>query len=258
MVKSGVTPTYRIPLRSCALCSGRLVKTNIYNKAKVYGFHKPRIVNLMSMKCIARSCRRSYGPNWLWSKGTKNNKHNMVKIKDLQSDKRRPARPLFVSTQCGFDLDYLEYHLHLLFRNGTGWRAAGYAAAMVYPYEENADHWRQKLSEAIKYYLLVKELTPLGLDRNIVVGSVGKLNLKKYREHVQGHVFPMDSPDSEIVVVDGHSKARPEVVILRISVALPTGSRSYFPRFATCINPNNKTGKRAGICGASIKSPCSR
>ena len=206
----------------------------------MYGFHKPMIVNLVTMKCTRRTCRRSYGHNWLWSKGTKNNKHNMVKIKDLRHDKRRPARPLFLSTQCGFDLDYLKYHLHLLFRNGTGWRAAGYAAAMVYPYEMNADHWRQRLSDAIKYYMLLKELTPLGLDRNIVLGSVGKLNLKKYREHMQNHVFPMDSPDSEIVVVDGHSKALSDGVTFRDSLGIPSDFGSHFPGFAPCINPNRK------------------
>ena len=179
----------------------------------------------------------------------------MVKIKDLQQDKRRPARPPFISTGCGFDLDYLEYHLHLLFCNGTGWRAAGYAAAMVYPYDDHADNWRKRLSDAIKYYMLLKELTPLGLDRNIVLGSLGKLNLKKYREHVQSHVFPTDSPDSEIVVVDGHSKARPDVVTVRDSLSIPSDSGSQFPGFAPCINPNRKMRKRNRNMWATIKSP---
>ena len=244
MGKSGATPTYSIPLRSCAICSGRLVKSYIYNKTKVYGFHKPVTVNLAAMRCARKGCRRSYGPNWIWSKGTKNIKHNMIKIKDLHQDKRRPARPLFIYTVCGFDLDYLEYHLHLLFRSGTGWRAAGYAAAMVYPYEDHADNWRKRLSDAIKYYLLLKELTPLGLDRNIVLGSIGKLNLKKYREHVQGHVFPKDSPDSEIVVVDGHWKARLDVKTIGDVVDLHSDSGSYFHGFNPGKNPKRKMGKR--------------
>ena len=57
--------------------------------------------------------------------------------------------------------------------------------------------------------------------------------------------FPMDSPDSEIVVVDGHSKARPDVVTVRdVSKHFILTHGTHFHGFNPCINPNRKMGNR--------------
>ena len=77
---------------------------------------------------------------------------------------------------------------------------------MVCPHDMNVNAWRQRLSDGIKYYMLLKELTPLDLRGNIVIGSIGAVNLNRYREYILGKIFPKDSPDSKVVVVDGHSK----------------------------------------------------
>ena len=206
MGKSGAGCSYRIPLKKCVVCSGNLSTRGITTKAKVFGFHLPKTVNIASTLCCTASCRRSYGPNWMWAKGSKQTKLNVIKLNQLKEDKRRPGRPLFVTSQCGFDLDFLEYHMQLLFRGGTGWRTTAYANAMVYPHGMNANAWRQRLSEGIKYYMLLKELTPLNLCGNIVIGSIGTVNLNSYRKYILDKIFPKDSPDSRFVVVDGHSK----------------------------------------------------
>ena len=75
----------------------------------------------------------------MWSKVSKHSKLNVIKLADLKQDKRRPAPPLFVTTQRGFDLDFLEYHMPLLLGSGTGWRSTAYANATVYTHEMNAD-----------------------------------------------------------------------------------------------------------------------
>ena len=142
----------------------------------------------------------------MWAKESKRTKLNVIKLNNLNRDRRRPARPLFITSQCGFDVDFLEYHTQLLFRGRTGWRTAAYANAMVYPHGMNANAWRQRLSDGIKYCMLLKELTPLGLCGNIVIGSIGTVNLNCYREYILDKIFPKDSPDSNVVVVDGHSK----------------------------------------------------
>ena len=91
----------------CTACAGRLRKATLYKKACVYGFHKPRMTNVQTLRSRTRGCETRFGPNWAWSKGSKCTKMNVVKIGDLNRDSRRPAQPLFISTTCGFDLEKL-------------------------------------------------------------------------------------------------------------------------------------------------------
>ena len=197
---------YRLPMARCPGCSGPFVKTTLYNKAYVYGFHKPKMSQMQILRCRNRGCLKHYGPNWAWSKGAKSNKTNVVKLGDLKYDSRRVAQPLFISTTCGFDLDFLEFALQLMFRSGCGWKALGYAVSQVYPFDAHPRHWCSLLAEGVKYYTMLKELSPLNMHLNISIGSIGMLNLKKYREHIHKTVFPKNSPSSSVVVIDGHAK----------------------------------------------------
>ena len=119
---------------------------------------------------------------------------------------RKPARPLFVNNKVGFDLDFLEYHLSLMFRSGTGWKTTAYAVSRVFPFDHHPVYWSGELAVAMRYYLMLKELEPLSLHLNINIGSVGSLNLQKYRVHIQEHVFPKAASESSVIVLDGHSK----------------------------------------------------
>ena len=197
---------YHLPMAWCTACAGRLRKATLYKKACVYGFHKPRMTKVQTLRCRTRGCETRFGPNWAWSKGSKCSKMNVVKIGDLNRDSRRPAQPLFISTTCGFDLEFLEFALQLMFRSGCGWKALGYAVAQVYPFDTHPRHWCSLLAEGVKYYTMLKELSPLNMHLNISIGSIGTLNLKKFREHVHKTVFPKASPSSSVVVIDGHAK----------------------------------------------------
>ena len=200
------TNSYRFPGTKCPACRGPLVRHKMCKNTEVFGFHHPRRVSLCSMRCGTRGCRAVYGPNWVWTRGKKFTKRNLLGLKDFRSDPRRPPRPLFVNNKVGFDLDFLEYHLSLLFRNGTGWKGTAYAMSKVYPFKHHPDRWVKAMSDAMRYYLMIKELEPLNLHQNINIGTVGNLNITKYRDHIQTKVFPKAAPQASVIVLDGHSK----------------------------------------------------
>ena len=93
-----------------------------------------------------------------------------------------------------------------MFRAGAGWKTLGYTISQVYPLQTHPCHWCTLLAERVNYYTMLKELGPLNLHLNINIGSIGILNLKKYRERIHKTVFPKDSPAAHTVVMDGHSK----------------------------------------------------
>ena len=130
----------------------------------------------------------------------------MVGIADLKGKYGMSDRPLFVSNNVGFDPDFLNYPIKLLFRAGTGWRSVAFAAHHVFPFDINEDWWRTRLSEAIKYMLSIQELEPIGLHKNIYIGGIGQVNLNAYRKHIMDVVFAKPLPELKAVVLDGHSK----------------------------------------------------
>ena len=200
--------TLSIPIKRRDSCGGKLVKCKFNKKAVAYGFHKPRKYNIWSKRCTSRTCGLVYGPNLVWSKGKTKNKRNMVGIADMKGKYRLGDRPLFVNNFVGFDPDFLNYHIKLLFRAGTGWRSAAFASHHVFPFDINEDWWRTRLSEAVKYMLCIQEVEPLGLHKNIYIGEIGQVNLKAYRKHITDVVFAKPLPDLKAVVLDGHSKVR--------------------------------------------------
>ena len=133
----------QIPLKKCHCCGGRLVKKNCFKNATVYGFHHPEKVKVWSTRCTTKTCQVVYGPNWLWSKGKGNWKancqRNMLRYSDFKTCDTRRRRPLFISKGTGLEVDFLDYHLQLMFRCGAGWKGAAFASAMVYPFPEGPE-----------------------------------------------------------------------------------------------------------------------
>ena len=160
----------------------------------------------------------------MWSKGKAKSKRNMLRYYALKPYDSRRRRPLFISTGTGFDVDFLEYHLNLMFRCGAGWKGAAFASAMVYPFGVHERWWRRALSMAMKYLLCIKELDPLGMHSNIFIGEIGKVNLDAYRKHVQDTLFKKASSNSHTAVMDGHSKAR--LLTRKSEMTLKQGGRA--------------------------------
>ena len=93
-----------------------------------------------------------------------------------------------------------------MFRNGTGWKSTACAVSRVFSFKHHPVNWSKALSEAMCYYLMLKELERLNLHMNIRIGAVGALNLKKCSEYIQNEVSPMATPNASAIVLEGHSK----------------------------------------------------
>ena len=189
---------YRLPMDKCPACDAKLAVQHTYKHTKVYGFGNPRTVTVQSMRCSFRSCRATYGPNWVWQKGKKGRKLNVISADILKPTKRFPkSRPLFVTQHFGFEVDFLQYHLQMMFRGSSSWSAVTYAVSQTWDIGGNPRHWRVNFSKAFMYYAMLKEWSPLNLHGSIVIDDVDTVALNKYKAFVHDQVFPEQADPGE-------------------------------------------------------------
>ena len=105
---------------------------------------------------LIRTCRAVYGYNYVWSNGKK---INAVCIEDLKD------QVLFVSSKCGFTMDYLKYQEELQFRGHVATRAVAHAYNSVFREDVSVvPGWFRQLHEhALFYKVALQEL--VGLHR---------------------------------------------------------------------------------------------
>lgn len=144
-----------------------------------------------------------YGCNYVWSKGKK---LNVVCMKDLKDE------ALFVSSKCGFTMDYLKYHEELYFRGHVATRAVAHAYEAVYREDMSVvpGWFRQFHEHALFYKIALQELEVLGLHSKIETeNEISDEALSLYKALCYGILFPpVNRSQVTVLVGDGHGQVQ--------------------------------------------------
>ena len=192
-------PVYSTHMKSCS-CGHKALSKAHDIEAVVYSMSGPSDAIVRTMRCTARGCRKTYGPNFVNADGCKLNTANPQDIQKV----------LFVNVKRGFSLEYLQYHTQLEFRAFVSSRAIQDVYENVYGTVGDTDftRFRKAHADAIMYWAALQELSSLGINQPIEIGNeLSEISLAAYDKHLHSKVFPPRNKASVTELVgDGHAK----------------------------------------------------
>ena len=199
-------PRYVCPLTACVCsgCHGTLLK-HCEVASTLYDLAGPQEVIVVTKQCSVRSCRASYGYNYVWQNGSK---VNAVSLEELVDE------VLFVSSKCGFTFRYFKYHEELLYRGHVSARATTHAYNAVFGDEMSVvPNWfRQVHENAFFYMLALREFQKVGLHMAIEIeNEISDHAISIYHTFCHSSIFlrSMETRQSlKTLVGDGHGKIR--------------------------------------------------
>ena len=198
-------------------CGGKLLEHHSGVTAKCYDLVGVKDVTITTYRCSRKNqgCGVAHSANFYFEKDMGN------KINTVNADDLKGMAVLFTSNKRCFTLRMLEYHSNLAFRGFLSASAVDWSYKATFgdqdqqPVQHAGQHganiqhdFRKELTTAIVYYLAIRELSAIGMEKQITVGDeitadvYEKLN-KHYHEHV---LKPDNSGAIDLVVGDGNAK----------------------------------------------------
>eukprot|EP00971_Amphidinium_carterae_P177899 3528162-Amphidinium_carterae.1 len=107
----------------CPEC-GHALRPSKKIEATIYGFHVPRVVHTISKRCVWRQCGLTHGPNYYVK-----NSDKISSTTPYRHRRHGHCLPLFINAKTGFDVEFLDYQLAMMFRSQA--TALGAAFAMT-------------------------------------------------------------------------------------------------------------------------------
>eukprot|EP00971_Amphidinium_carterae_P057265 1132121-Amphidinium_carterae.2 len=122
------------------------------------------------------------------------------------------SRPLFINAKTGFDVEFLDYQLALMFRSQVTAMGAAFAMSSTWGSGKLVDNLRKDVMDGAMYWLAMKELAPLGLEDVVIGREITDHALEVYSKYLHEKVYPMRNRDEVAeVVLDGHMKVMPRL-----------------------------------------------
>ena len=173
----------------------------------LYDLHQTTQIAVRAWRCTNKTCRLTYGPNFMWVGG---DKVNTATLADFEQ-----SGVVFVSNQRAFTMRYLRYHEKLMFRSFTTARGIDWVTKEVFANKEEDGYGKEFVTDfrklhldALMYLIAVQEMEPIKEHRGIIIGAeITDDTFSKLDSYYHRNIFPAPRPKKVTVLVgDRHEK----------------------------------------------------